>query len=126
MIIYKCDGCRKQIPKGALRYTVQIDVRAAYEKMEVGLTELVQDHREEMLRLIDRLKDKSPSEVEESIYKSLKLDLCPNCQRAYIADPLHFHPEQGTEGAAIDIDTFLKSLGYGKARSTDEDDSPLP
>ena len=114
MVEYRCDGCGRLLPQGALRYRVSIDVRAAYDQIEVGLMELVQDHRSEMLRLIAQLKDKAPAEIEETVYKLIKLDLCPSCQRAYIRDPLRFHPEQGpAENDAVDIDTFLRSLGYG-------------
>ena len=97
----------------ALRYTVTVDVRAVYEKTHIGLLELVQDHRKELIELIDRLKNKSAQEIEETIHKELNLDLCPSCQRAYIRDPLHFHPEQGEARDEINIETFLRSLGYG-------------
>lgn len=114
MISYHCDGCQKEIPRDALRYVVSIDVRAAYEEMEVGLMDLVRDHREEMLALIERLKEKSAEEIEATVYKGFKLDLCPSCQQAFLRDPLRFHPEQGGEDRDIGIDVFLRSLGYGK------------
>lgn len=114
---YTCDGCRKELPPGTLRYTVKIDVRAAYEELHFGLAELVRDHRRELIDLIKKLEreaEKTPAEIEETIYKALHLDLCPACQRAYIKDPLHFHPEQGESESDIDIDSFLRSLGYGE------------
>lgn len=121
MITYTCDGCGKILQKNALRYTVKIDVQAAYDKLEIGLLDLVRSHREEMLQLIESLKNKSPDEIEETVYKSIRLDLCPACQRAFIRDPLRFHPEQ-TVPDDIDIDQFLRSLGYG--RSSEGDESP--
>lgn len=90
MVVYRCDGCGKEQSAQALRYTVTIDVRAAYEELEVGLMDLVRDHRSEILTLIEQLKDRSPQEIEETVYKRIKLDLCPACQRAFIASPLHF------------------------------------
>jgi hypothetical protein len=113
MVVYRCDGCGRELQAGRLRYHVKIDVRAAYDKLEIGLAELVRDHRQEMLRLIERLEDKSPKEIEETIYKHVELDLCPACQRAFVRTPLRFHPEEG-EAPEIDIDAFLRSLGYGK------------
>ena len=113
MITYRCDGCGREIPKKALRYTVEIDVRAAYDKLEVSLVELVRDHRGELMAIIEKLKSKSPEELEESVYKNIKLDLCPSCQRAFIRNPLRFHPEQGAAEREIDIDAFLRSLGLG-------------
>ena len=113
MISYHCDGCGREIPQNALRYTVRIDVRAVYEEQEVGLMELIRDHREEILRLIKEMARKSPEDIEESIYKGLKLDLCPSCQRVYVRAPLCFHPEGEAPAEEIDIDGFLRSLGYG-------------
>ena len=111
MLHYKCDGCGREIPPKTLRYTLSIDVRAAYDKLEIGLADLVQNHREELLSLIERLGRKSADEVEASVYKKFKLDLCPSCQKAYIRDPMHFHPEQGQHSSELNIDEFLRSLG---------------
>lgn len=111
MIQYRCDGCGVDIPEKSLRYTVTIDVRAAYDTLEIGLAELVRDHRQEILDLIDKLGSKSADEVEASVYKKLKRDLCPSCQKAYLHDPLRFHPEQAGSVSELDIDSFLRSLG---------------
>lgn len=113
MVTYRCDGCGREIPQKALRYTVDVDVRAAYDKLEVGLLDLVRDHRQELLGLIEQMKGKSVEELEKSVYKHLKLDLCPSCQRAFIRNPLRFHPEQSPDDAEIDVDAFLRSLGLG-------------
>lgn len=112
MISYRCDGCGREIPKNALRYVVEMDVKAAYDTMEIGLADLVRDHRAEMLALIERMKKRPIQDIEESVYKHLHLDLCPSCQRAFVKNPLRFHPEQGGDDA-IDIDAFLRSLGKG-------------
>lgn len=111
---YVCDGCGKHLSTEALRYTVKIDIRAAYDQTEIGLVDLVRDHRNEILALIERLKDKDAAEIEETIYKGFKLDLCPSCQRAFVRDPLRFHPEQGVPETEVDIDSFLRSLGLPK------------
>lgn len=113
MIAYRCDGCGTEMKPGSLRYTVKIDIRAAYDELKIGLVDLLRNHREEMLALIEKLKHKDPREIEESVYKGFELDLCPRCQRAYIRDPLRFHPEQGSAVSDIDIDAFLRSLGIG-------------
>lgn len=113
MIQYKCDGCGAKLAKHALRYTVSIDVRAAYDEIEVGLGDLVRDHRAEIIALLEKLRHREPKEIEEQVYKKITLDLCPACQKAYLLDPLRFHPEQGGGGAKVDIDGFLRSLGYG-------------
>ena len=111
MLIYHCDGCGKDIPPKTLRYTVTIDVKAAYDTVEIGLSELLQDHRKEILKLIQQLESQSADEVESSVFKRLTLDLCPSCQRAYLKNPIHFHPEQSPPKTDLDIDAFLRSLG---------------
>ena len=121
MEIFRCDGCRTEMKRGDLRYRVTIDVRAAYDELVVGLADLVRDHRADLEALIKKLENKRTQEIEESVYKNFKLDLCPRCQRAYIKDPLRFHPEQGDDETAVDIDGFLRSLGIPPTRSGDED-----
>ena len=112
MITYRCDGCGKELPKRDLRYTVDIQVKAAYGQIEFGLIDLVQNHRAEILALLERLKHKDPREIEETVFKRIMLDLCPSCQRAFIRSPLRFHPEQGAPPSEeVDIDGFLRSLG---------------
>jgi hypothetical protein len=122
MVTYRCDGCGLELPREGLRYTVAIDVRAVYDRFEVSLLDLVRDHRAEMLALIERLKHKKPGEIEETVYKNIKLDLCPSCQRAFIRSPLRFHPEQGAPETEIDIDAFLRSLGVdGEGRKAKDE-----
>ena len=124
MISYTCDGCGKTIAKDALRYTVKIDVRAAYDQLRVGLADLVRDHRQELVDLIRRMEERSgkaATDIEETVYKCIELDLCPVCQRAFIPDPLRFHPEHGALEEAVDIDSFLRSLGYGKGPQSEEE-----
>jgi len=117
MIRYRCDGCGAEMKKGDLRYRVSIDVRAAYDELVVGLAELVRDHRGEILELIEKLKQKDPREIEETVYKRIELDLCPACQRVFIHAPLRFHPELRSPGTpGFDVDQFLRSLGFGAGK----------
>lgn len=113
MVVYRCDGCGRSMRERDLRYTVTIDVRAAFNDIQIGLADLVRDHRSEMIALIELMKHRDPKDLEAQVYKQLKLDLCPSCQAAYVRDPLHFHPEQGARDAEIDIEGFLRSLGFG-------------
>ena len=121
MIQYECDGCGVILARNALRYTVTIEVKAAYDEIEVRLADLIKDHRSEILRLIERLRHRDPNEVEEQIYKKAEYDLCPTCHRAYLRNPLRFHPEIGPAEGAVDIDGFLRSLGFGETRDEGDD-----
>lgn len=120
MIKYRCDGCGKELAKNDLRYTVEIQVKAAYDKLEIGLVELLRDHRAEILELIERMRSKDPKELEESVYKRISLDLCPSCQRAFIRSPLRFHPEQIPPPGEVDIDAFLRGLGMGNVSDRED------
>ena len=99
-----------------MRYSVTVDVRAAYNEIEVGLADLVRDHRREILDLLEQLRHRHPTEVEEQIYKKIKLDLCPECQRIFIQDPLNFQKKPVPSELEIDIDQFLRSLGFGETK----------
>jgi hypothetical protein len=114
MVRYHCDGCGKDLPKGTLRYTLTIDVKAAYDELEIGLLDLVRDHRDELMRLIKQLQERDVKELEESVYKHFELELCPSCQRIFLEDPLRFSPKAEAKAVDVDIDAFLRSLGYGK------------
>lgn len=123
MVTYRCDGCGAEMHRHALRYTVTIDVRAAYDEIEIGLADLVRSHRQEILALIERLRHCDPAEIEEQVYKQFRLDLCPACQRAYLRDPLRFRPPAVAERDGIGMDEFLRSLGFGgpdRAESPEE------
>jgi hypothetical protein len=120
MVRIECDGCGRELKKGALRYRVKIDVRAAYDKLELTLLDLVRDHREELSNLVEQMKDKDPARLEEQIYKGYSYDLCPPCHAAYIRDPLRFHPERGLPESDWDVDAFLRSLGYGEEDASQE------
>jgi len=121
MISHTCDGCGKVLRKGDLRYTVKVDVRAAYDTLEIGLVDLVRDHETEIKALIEQLTTKDPSEVEESIYKFFNLDLCPSCQKSFILDPLRFSPGADAPPSEFDIDGLLRSLGYGGVAEEEEE-----
>lgn len=112
MVKITCDGCGTELKLGSLRYRVKIDVKAAYDELEIGLYDLVRDHRKELLDLIEKFKDKHPKDLEATVYKHFEFDLCPRCHRAYLANPLRFHPEQGAAEPDVDIDSFLRSLGH--------------
>ena len=52
MITYTCDGCGKHLSEHDLRYAVKIEVRAAYDELEIGLADLVRDQS-----LLERARD---------------------------------------------------------------------
>jgi hypothetical protein len=118
---YICDGCGKEMKENDTRYKVKIDVRVAKGDFEFSLLDLLRDHKKELEELVKKFEHKDPKEIEATIYKGFELDLCPSCQRAYIRDPLRFHPEQGLPETDIDIDAFLRSLKSSKDEDPDQE-----
>lgn len=111
MVTYTCDGCGKEIPKKALRYKVKIDIRAAYDTLEITLADLLRDHEAELRALIEKLEKADPQRIQDEIFKILHLDLCPACYRSYIKDPLRFRVEAAAEEESeFDVDEFLRKL----------------
>lgn len=118
MLLFRCDRCGRELPKGALRYDVTIEVKAAYDELEIRLADLLRDHRDEMIALIAAMDRAGAEAVEDGVYKRFALHLCPACQRAYLVAPLA--PGPAPEAAPpADIDGFLRSLGIPPGR-TDE------
>lgn len=111
MFTYTCDGCGKEISQKALRYKLKIDIRAAYDTLEIKLGDLLRDHEAEIRALIEQMEGMNPQKIEDDIFKVFHLDLCPDCYRSYIKDPLRFHPEAAVRDESdFDVDAFLRRL----------------
>ncbi|KAF0245336.1 MAG: hypothetical protein FD180_1741 [Planctomycetota bacterium] len=88
-----CDRCGTALLVGAnVRYVVAIDVRAAYDVMEVSRSELEADHREEMRALLKKLEGLGAEEAQRQVHCAFRFDLCPACQRNYVNAPLASAP----------------------------------
>ena len=84
-----CDLCGKPLlATEPVRYEARIQVYAAYDPLEITLDDLTEDHRAQIRALLRRLEDLDPQEVEDSVYKELRYDLCMACQKRYIRSPL--------------------------------------
>ena len=84
-----CERCGKILLLDEdVRYTVRIEVVAAYDPMELSREDVTRDHRGEIERLIDSMSRRDPAEVEESVYALREYQVCPACRKAILADPL--------------------------------------
>ena len=84
-----CDRCGKTLLLDEdVRYTVRIEVTAAYDPMELTREDLARDHRREIEGLIENLARRDPAEVEESVYVLREYQVCPACRRAFLGNPL--------------------------------------
>src|SRR5262245_21729341 len=88
MLHISCDLCGKQIvPLDNLRYVVKIEVFAAHDPAEITEADLDQDHLEAVCQLLREADLADPNEVAPA-YKNIRFDLCPDCHKKFLRDPL--------------------------------------
>jgi hypothetical protein len=84
-----CDGCGNALlANSEVRYEVRIEVKAAYDPLEISAGDLEKDYRTEMANLMLQLAGLSAAEAQNQIYRAFDFDLCPACQRRYIGNLL--------------------------------------
>jgi len=89
MIHYSCDRCGVAInPNTDLRYTVKIEAYAAMDPACDFEEEDERDHLMEIHEILERLDDESDPNIGEEVYQKTRLDLCPECARKFLGDPL--------------------------------------
>ena len=89
MIQYSCDLCKRPLnPRDDLRYVVKIEVFAALDPAAADDDEDDRDHLEEIQEALERLADSAGDDIGEDVYQQLRFDLCPECRRRFIKNPL--------------------------------------
>jgi hypothetical protein len=84
-----CDICGKELLlQSDVRYEVKIEVKAAYDPMEITADDLKEDILQKIKILLKQLEGLSEEEAQNEVYRVFNFDLCRNCQREYIKDPL--------------------------------------
>lgn len=90
MINYFCDLCKRKLdPREDLRYVVKIEISAAFDP--VGVEEDEEDDRdylEEIQEILERLEESHGDQVGEGVYQQLRFDLCPECRKKFLKNPL--------------------------------------
>lgn len=91
MLHISCDICGKEISSGEeSRYVVKIEVFAAHDPAELTDADLDDDHMEAVSQLLNEMADDLPDPDEEApVYKNFRYDLCPECQKKFVRDPLN-------------------------------------
>jgi len=88
-VFYTCDMCGEQMQGGRdLHYVAKIQVYAGADPLEFTAEELKANIREKIRRLLEQMEDMDARELEESVYREFRFDLCPRCWRRYVEDPL--------------------------------------
>ena len=86
---FTCDRCGKGLLREeSVRYELRIDVRAAYDPLELTSKDLARDLRGKADRLARDLENLSAEEAQDQVHRAFRFDLCPPCQKAYLKDPL--------------------------------------
>lgn len=101
MIRYSCDLCKRQLDNTSdLRYVVKMEVFAAFDPV-ANEEEDDRDHLEEIQGILERLEDCDEEQAGEDVYQQLRFDLCPECRKKFVKNPL------GRDGIA-------KAVGFSK------------
>jgi len=88
---FSCDSCGKELlPEMDRRFVVKMEVYAANEP--TGLTDEDLDDDDHLESLGQLLRDIESGAVAPDFapdYKQLRLDLCPECHKKFLRDPLN-------------------------------------
>lgn len=90
MLHVTCDLCGKEVvPGDDHRYVVKIEVFPAQDPMEITEADLDEDHMEAVSQLLRDMEDNlaDPDDLSPP-YKNFRFDLCPECQKKFVRDPL--------------------------------------
>jgi hypothetical protein len=88
MLRITCDSCGKELRAGEDRYVVKIEVFAAHDPAELTEADLDEDHMEAVSQLIQQMEDEEVPQALEPASRHLRYDLCPECRKRYLRDPL--------------------------------------
>ena len=90
MLHVTCDLCRKPMCHGHdHRYVVKIEVFAAHDPGKITEADLEEDHMEAVSELLREMEDNlDDPDLAEPIYKQFRYDLCPECHKKFLRDPL--------------------------------------
>jgi hypothetical protein len=89
MIQYCCDRCKRVLDStDELRYVVRVEIEAKFDGLSDEPDE-EPDHLLELDEVLERLEDSGDAEaVDDAIYRRQRFDLCPECYRKYVQNPL--------------------------------------
>jgi hypothetical protein len=89
MIRYCCDLCKRELdPQDDLRYVVRVEVYAAFDPIAADDDDEDRDHLEEIQDILERMEDVSGREVGDEVCQQLRFDLCPECRKKFLENPL--------------------------------------
>jgi hypothetical protein len=91
MVHFTCDLCGKELfPEDGRRYVVKMEIYAAHDPAELTEADLDQDHMDEVSQMLmeQETDEPDPDEIAPA-YKKLRYDLCAECHKKFLRDPLN-------------------------------------
>lgn len=86
MLHFSCDLCGKHLNER--RFVVKVEIYPAFDPEAIDEEDLDSDHLQEIAEILDEMDETGNRELEDCESKSMRFDLCPNCHRRYVQDPL--------------------------------------
>ncbi|MEL7498569.1 MAG: hypothetical protein AAFN77_13235 [Planctomycetota bacterium] len=87
MIHFTCDRCRRSIEDDELRFSVTIEVQVAIEN-DAFPFESTADQLIELEEILQQFDEEEREEITQFAYQRRQYDLCSDCQREYLKNPL--------------------------------------
>jgi hypothetical protein len=89
MIHFTCDRCRRVIDaEQELRYVVRMEMEAVMDPVREGEPQDDRDHLLEIDEILERVDASESDAIGDDIYQKRRYDLCPQCYRKFVANPL--------------------------------------
>ena len=86
MIHFTCDRCGCSLSDE--RFEAKIEVAPAFDPDQISEEHLVADNLEAIAEELNAMDSTSEFELDENEIHNLKLDLCPRCVKAFLAQPV--------------------------------------
>lgn len=80
----RCHSCGKELPKGSLKYVIEI---RSFADFDGYLEEYEGDIEEGLNELLDAVESLDAKTLEEDVSKELIFILCKICRDRFISDP---------------------------------------
>ena len=89
MLHITCDLCGKTLcPGDEYRYVVKMEVFAAHDTTGLTEADLDDDHMEAVSQLLRQAEENLDDELATPALKNFRYDLCSDCHKKFVRDPL--------------------------------------
>ena len=86
MLHFSCDLCGRQLDER--RYVVRLEVFPSFDPEEIDEDDLDADHLQEISEELHEMEMTGKVAIEDCDARDFRFDLCPECRRKFLKDPL--------------------------------------